>query len=244
MLRSNVTISAAIFLFSLVCSSPEVLARCSLRIQNRINSGWNKESVSYTVEKNIINIKVGEMGWDDSDSIYIGSIKGCSTLTVRVSQISGRYPWDGKAFGISFANEEREPHQWGSFASFPPPRGYAMDDGFIKAGLSNNTKLVYDIPNSSLTSYIGAKIFLGSHNTLELQFSAQETSRDLQLSERQSSRSSVRYTADADYRSGNPADSCSLGCHEPRTRRRRSVFDRDFSRVSHPACQAYESYNY
>jgi hypothetical protein len=237
-LKTRSVAFTAVVLSSLVLFGPEVWARCSLNIEDSISSGWNKDSVSYTVENNRITIEVDEMGWDDSDSIYIGSMRGCSTLTVNVSHISGEYPWDGKAFGLSFANDKREPHQWGNFASFTRPRGYVIDDGFIKAGLSKNTQLVYDIPDSSQISHIGAKIFLGSHNTLELQFSAQETSRELQLSERQPSRSAVRYAADADYRPRNTADSCS-GCHEPRTRRSESLFDRVFSRSSHPACEAF-----
>jgi hypothetical protein len=208
-----------------------------LNIQDSISSGWNKESVSYTAEKDTITIEVDEMGWDDSDSIYIGSMKGCSTLTVDVSHISGEYPWDGKAFGISFANDKREPHQWGNFASFTRPRGYAIDDGFIKARLFRNTRLVYDIPDSSRTSHIGAKIFLGSHNTLTLRFSAQE-SPGLRLSERRPSRSAMSYAAEAEYRARSTAESCS-GCHEPRTRRSASFLDRVFSRSSHPACEAF-----
>lgn len=236
-LKTRSVAFTAVVLSSLVLFAPQVWARCSLYIQDSISSGWNKDSVTYTVEDDTITIEVDEMGWDDSDSIYIGSMRGCSTLAVNVEHISGKYPWDGKAFGISFANDKREPHQWGNFASFTRPRGYVIDDGFIKARLFRNTRLVYDIPDSSRTSHIGAKIFLGSRNTLKLRFSAQETP-GLQLSERRPLRSAMRYAADADYRPANSAESCSLSCHEPRTSRRQSVFDRIFSVSSHPTCEA------
>jgi hypothetical protein len=74
-----------------------------------VNSGWNKEGVSYTVEKNTLKIKVTEGGGDDADSIYLGSIKDCRTLTINISQISGKYPWGGKVIGFSFFNDKLEP---------------------------------------------------------------------------------------------------------------------------------------
>lgn len=173
---------AAIVLCSLIFYCSPVLAQCTLDIQSPISSGWNKEGVSYAVENNTLKIKVREGNRADTDSIFIGSIRGCSTLTVAVTQISGEYPWGGKAIGLSFANDPIQAHQWGNQASFPAPRGEAIEDGFIKAGLANKAQLVYDIDNSAGTTYFGAKVFIGSNNVMELQFSAQEAARPLQAS--------------------------------------------------------------
>lgn len=236
-LKNRVIACTAILLSSLVLYCPDVWARCSLNIQNSISSGWNKHRASYTVEKNTLKIKVAEGGRDDADSIFIGSIKGCSTLTINVSQISGKYPWGGKVIGFSFANDKRKPHQWGNFASFAPPRGHAIEDGFVKAGAWNNKKFVYDIDNSDQTTYIGAKVFIGSNNALELQFSAQEASPDFQLSARQPSPSENHHTTHAGYQTVSRSISCSLNCHEPRSGRSQSVFTRIFSRPSRASCR-------
>lgn len=236
-LKNRLMTFAAIALSSLVLFAPELWAQCSLDIQKNITSGWHKKNVSYTTEANIIKVKVGKSDWDDSDSIYIGSMKGCGVLTVAVTQIYGEYPWDGKAFGISFANEKRKPHQWGNFASFPPPRGYKIDDGFIKAWLSNHTRLVYDIPDSSQTSHIGAKIFLGSHNGLELEFNAYESPHGLQLAWERRSYLPGHNAINTNYQSDRPVASCATNCDEPRPGHRQSVISRFFSRLSDIACR-------
>jgi hypothetical protein len=235
-LKSRLTACAAIFLSSLVFYCNEVLAQCSLNIQNRISSGWNKDGVSYTVQKNTLKIKVAEGGGDDADSIYLGSIKDCRTLTINVSQISGKYSWGGKVIGFSFFNDKLEPSQWGNQASFPTPRGYSIEDGFIKAELLDNAKLVYDIANKDGTTHIGAKVFIGSNNAVELQFSTQEASPALQMSARQPPRSYKRYTAYTAHQSDSSAISCSLNCHEPRTGHNEFVFTRDFSLPPRAAC--------
>lgn len=228
---------ATILLSPLVFYCPEVLAQCSLNIQDRINSGWNKEGVSYTVEKHTLKIKVAEGRGDDADSIYLGSIKDCRTLTINVSQISGNYPWGSKVIGFSFFNDKLEPSQWGNQASFPTPRGHEIEDGFVKAKLSNNEKLIYDIANKNGATHIGAKVFIGSNNALELQFSAQEASREPQISARQRPRSYERYTAYASHPSDSAAISCSLNCHEPRTEDNEFVSTRDdFSIPPRAAC--------
>jgi hypothetical protein len=201
--------------------------------------------VSYTVEKNTLKIKAGERVKNDTDSIYIGSINGCSTLTINVSQISGQYPWGDKVIGFSFANDAIQPHQWGNQASFPPPRGRGIEDGFIKAGLTNNTKLVYDIDNITKTTHIGAKVFIGSNNSLELQFSAQPASQELQFSAQPASRES-RFSGQQASRSSKPGTaqtryqsdgSCSMNCHGPHDAGSSFVFTRDFSISSHAACR-------
>ena len=235
-MKSRLIASTTIFLSSLIFYCPELLAECSLNIQSVINSGWNKEKVIYSVEKNTLKIKASEGVVDDADSIYIGSTQGCRTLTIHVSQISGQYPWGGKVIGFSFFGEKLEPHQWGNQASFPAPKGYAIEDGFVKAELLNSTTLVYEIANSAETTHIGAKIFIGSNNSLELQFSAQAASPELQASAKRSSRSSERYVAYTDHPPGSPANSCSLTCHEPPTEDGEIVFTSDFSISSHAAC--------
>jgi len=249
-LENRLVACTALLLPLLVFFCSEARAQCSLNIQSSISSGWNKQGVSYTVDKNTLKIKVAEGGKNDTDSIYIGSIRGCSTLTISVPQISGQYPWGGKAIGFSFANDLIQPHQWGNQASFPPPRGRAIEDGFIKTSLSNNTELVYDIDNSSKTMHIGAKVFIGGNNVLELQFSAQPPAREPQSSAPQASRTprfdaqqtpreprlsasqmrpTERYTDDDDEPWESPANSCSASCHEPRGRHREYVFARGFS---------------
>jgi hypothetical protein len=207
---------AARLLLPLACYCSAASAECSLKIQSRIGSGWKKEGVTYTVEKNTVRIKVSGGGKQDTDSISIGSIRGCAALTINVSQISGQYPWGGKSIGFSFANAPLEPHQWANHASFPPPSGRAIEDGFIKAGLSNNSRLVYDIDDSSKTVHFGAKVFIGANNSLELQFDAQETSVERQGNARQSFRSPKRYPSRMGHEPDNAVASCSLTCHAPR----------------------------
>lgn len=219
----SIILSSAVF----YCSS--ALAECSLDIQKSVISGWKKENVLYAVDKNTLKIKVGEGSKVDADSIYIGSIKGCITLTIDISNISGEYVWDGKVIGFSFFNDKLEPHQWGNQASFPAPRGRAIDDGFVKAGSSKTMKLVYDIANSAATTHIGAKVFIGSNNALELRFSAQDSSRDVQASARPPARPARRYAAGPNYRSDAAANSCSLSCHEPRTEHAEFEYSDDFT---------------
>jgi hypothetical protein len=234
-LKNKALAYAAILLAALVCHVPEVQAECSLNIEDSIISGWRKESVSYAVEKTTLKIKVGETGKDEADSIYIGSIKGCNKLTIRVSRIKGDYPWGGKAIGFSFANDKRDPHQWGNSASFPRPAGLAIEDGFINTGLSNNSEIVYTIDNKVQTTYIGAKVFIGNNNSLELQFSAEDTRREIKTSLPQPSRSSTRATAHSDQPPDDPA-SCSRNCHEPRRQHDRLAYTHDFSMPRRDYC--------
>jgi hypothetical protein len=239
-LKDRLIAFKAIVLSSLVFYCPESLAQCSLNIQSGVRSGWSKQLVHYTVEKNTLKVKVGEGSGDDADSIYIGSMKGCGTLTIEVSKITGRYPWGGKAIGFSFFDNKREPSQWGNQASFPAPKGYVIEEGFVKAAISTNTKLVYDIANSTETTHIGAKLFIGSNNALELQFNAQEASRDLQFSARPPVRSSERLTTYTVRQPSSPAVSCSSNCHERRSEHRRFAFNRDFSIPARASCQEWD----
>jgi hypothetical protein len=236
-LKNRSIAHAAIILATLVFPCPALWAECSFTLQSAISSGWNKAGVAYTVDKNTLKIKVGEGTKNDTDSIAIGSIKDCSTLTITVAQISGEYLWGGKAIGFSFANAAIENHQWGNQASFPPPRGRAIEDGFIKSGLSNGTKLVYDIDSKTETTHIGAKVFIGSGNALELQFSAQQAPpREPQVSARQpSSRLPERYTAYTGRQPDMAANSCSSECHQPRTERDEFAFTRGVFRPSRAA---------
>jgi hypothetical protein len=198
-------------------------AQCSLTVEEKIISGWNKKNVSYTADGNTLKIKGGDGAINDADSIYIGSMKGCSTLTVKMAQVSGDFPWGGKMIGISFFDRKLEPGKWGGEASFPPPRGRAMETGFIKTALSSNTELVYDIKNTADITYIGAKVFIGSNTALEIHLSGQDDAGG-----RTESRSSKPYTPSAPQ-PATAAASCYPNCREPQSRRSLPVVSRDFS---------------
>lgn len=156
--------------FTIYC--PDALAECALNIQSDIRSGWHKKNVDYETTGNILRIVVDDWGGDDSDSIYIGNINGCSQLRVRVLRKTGRYSWGGKAIGLSIAYDQRKAGQWGKHASFLPPRGHKIEDGFIKSRLSRGTTLIYDVDEIDRTMYFGAKVFLGADNRLVLEFDA------------------------------------------------------------------------
>jgi hypothetical protein len=214
-LKNRFTVYAPVIFTCFLFNCSLSWAECSLNIEGEIASGWNKADVSYTVDGRILKIKTGNKVGQDADSIYIGSITGCDALTIQVRHISGSYPWDGKAIGFAFFNDKLEPHQWGNQASFPAPLGFAIDDGFIKAALSNSTRLVYGIADSSRTTYIGAKIFLGGDNALELELTAEETPREARFSLRQPSPSARPYMARTSRQSQGAGISCSTQCHQP-----------------------------
>jgi hypothetical protein len=204
------------FASSVVLYCPPLLAQCKLNIQSVISSGWNKDNVSYTVEKNKLKLKVADKARDDADSIYIGSIEGCKTLIVDVVKVSGNYPWGGKIIGFSFFNEKLDPKQWGNQASFPPPRNRAIDDGFVKELSASDGKLVYDIARSGSAVHFGAKVFIGGGNVLELEFGTEAApSPLLQASARQAIPAAKRNTASAVRQSRNDSRTCSAQCHEP-----------------------------
>lgn len=188
-------------------------AQCAFSIENAIRSGWGKKNVSYAVEGDRLTIKAADGAINDADSIYIGSVKGCRTLAITVSQVSGDFPWGGKAVGFSFSSDKLGGQQWGNEAAFPPPRGRAMEAGFIKPPLPGGTELVYDIRNSAETTHIGAKVFIGNNVAIELRISAQAEPR---------AQTAVRAPKPSITNPGNISRpfrqvmSCSANCHQPR----------------------------
>jgi hypothetical protein len=159
----------------LLCFSQNAQAKCAIKIDSNIRSGWKKQA-SYTTYDNILTINGKNNATNDADSIYIGSIdnmqKDCNILKIAITDIIGSYPWGGKAFGIVLSAKRLENDVWGNITPFQEPKNHQIEDGFIKGELFKNDQLIYDLSSmEGRTIYIGAKVFIGAGNTIKLQFS-------------------------------------------------------------------------
>lgn len=239
---------AAIFLAACILSAATASAQCTLTIDDATVSGWGKKSVSYKAEGNTLKVTSSAGAVNDADSLYIGSIKGCQTFVVTLVRVSGDFPWGGKVIGFSFSRDKLDPSQWGSLASFPPPRGRAMEAGLIEGRLTDGTQLVYDIANSAETTHIGAKVFVGGGVALDLTFGTRSegsasiaTSAAIAPASKPAFRPTKPFTPVMSRRQEAPAasTSCASACHQPRDGYGRSGYGGSGARM-HAACQGYD----